>query len=486
MHRTIKEDFMEQKYGFTKWITGRIQGFQHKVSPSQAILITFLGVITLGTILLSLPVASASRESAGVMTALFTTTSAVCVTGLVVVETATFWSLFGKIVIIGLIQIGGLGLLTIMALVLVISGKKITLTDRLVIQTAFNQENIRGMIRLVKTVIFGTLIVEGVAAIILTVRFLFEPGVSPIQALGFGVFHAISGFCNAGFDVLGSESLAPYVGDPIINLVIMSLISLGGLGFSVWRDLAEGIRNPPPNNSFKNFFRTRKLHTKIAMTMTVSLICGGALFFFLSEYTNPATMGNLTFGEKIWASFFHSVTLRTAGFYSISQGGLTHASKFMSVLLMAVGGSPGGTAGGIKTVTVGVLIFSILSAFKGKDSAHAYHRKISNHNVLKALTVTGVFIGIIIVATMLLGFTERNMIIPHDFMDLLFETTSATGTVGLTTGITPYLSTAGKLIVVLCMYLGRTGPLTMVIALNRKLEGRSDRLEYPEEEVLIG
>ncbi len=456
-----------------------------KLTPSQIIVLGYLIVLFIGACLLNLPIASVDGNSIGFIDALFTATSCLCVTGLVVVTTVSYWTLFGKIVIIMLIQIGGIGFMTLLSNFLVLFGKKITLRERLIIRDSFNQSSLEGMVRLVKDVAVGTLIVEGVAAIILC--FVFVPDFGWAKGIWFGVFHAISGFCNAGFDIIGNDSLKPYVSNVSVNVVIMLLITLGGLGFAVWLDILKTFKLVKEKNfSWNNSSHRLSLHSKIVLSLSGMLILIGAVFFFCAEYKNPDTLGPLDLGTKILASFFQSVTLRTAGYYSIDQHGMGYASKFMSIILMFIGGSPGGTAGGIKTVTLSVIMIVVYSVITGRNSVQAFKKNIPIEILQKALTVVMINLFVIIVATIILTFTEKNMAFDFEFIDLLFETTSATGTVGLTLGITPYLSPVGKIVICIAMFVGRVGTITFAMALAVRQNAVKSIINYPEEKVIVG
>lgn len=457
----------------------------HRLNPTRVVILGFFAVICIGTFLLNLPIASNDGESIGIVNALFTATSAVCVTGLVVVDTLSHWTIFGKIVIICLIQIGGLGFMTVITMFFIMRKRKITLKERMVIQESLNQDTMAGMVKLVKNILKCTLIVESVGALLLSIHFVSDFGF--LKGVAMGCFHSISAFCNAGFDIIGPTSLAPYVSDVYINVIIMSLIVIGGLGFTVWIDMIKVIRLKFKNRlNFKSILSKLSLHSKVVLLFTPILILGGAIFVFIFEYENPETLGNLGMTGKITASFMQSVTLRTAGFYSISQSGMTYASKFLSILLMFVGGSPAGTAGGIKTTTMAILIITVMSVARGSITTNIWGRKIPFGLIQKALSVFLISLTAVIGVTMLLTITEKGMAIEYEFIDLLFETASALGTVGITTGITPYLSTIGKIIISVAMFMGRIGPISIIIGLARKQNSYVEHVQYPEESVMVG
>lgn len=459
--------------------------WSQRFTPTQVIVLGFFVIICIGTFLLQLPISSTTGEFTNFEDAFFTASSAVCVTGLVVVNTLEHWSIFGQIVILMLIQVGGLGFMTVVTIFLVAIGRRITLKERILIQESLNQESLQGMVRLVRGIIFGTLLFEGGCAIILAIRFAFAG--YGWRSIYMGIFHSISAFCNAGFDIIGQESLTPFVGDFVVNGVIMFLIIVGGLGFTVWLDVwrvGKGLKNK--EYTLRNGLRKLTLHSKLVLTITPLLILTGFIFFLVCEYSNPQTLKPLPFPTKVTASMLQSVTVRTAGFNSISQSGLTYASKLLTILLMFIGGSPCGTAGGIKTVTFGVITATVLSVIRGKNATSVYKKHISFTILQRALAIFSISLTVLIVSTMILTFTERNSSFQFEFLDLLYETTSALGTVGITTGITPHLSLGGKFLIAFVMYLGRLGPISIAIALAHKQLAYQTDIEYPEEKVMVG
>lgn len=462
------------------------------LNASQKLVIGFALLVLTGALLLNLPFASNNGESIGFLDALFTATSATCVTGLVVANTLTQWTWFGKLIIILLIQIGGLGVMTVIASAMLLLHRQISLRDRLVIQTAFNQDNTGGMVRLILHVLRLTFFVELLGAVLLAIGFYCSPGASLSvgEAAIQGIFHSISAFCNAGFDIVGDQSLAPYVANPLINLTIILLIVGGGIGYPVWRELIGCIRQRVKEKISLRTIRSHlSVHTKTALSVTAVLVFGGALLFLLLEWKNPATLAPLTPSGKLWAALFQSVTLRTAGYTTVDQAGLYEASQFLSSILMFIGGSPAGTAGGIKTVTLGVIVFSMISALRGRDRIEAFRRELSLGLLQKALTVTCLLGIVVLVATMALCFTEQDNPFSHSFLDLLFECSSAAATVGLSTGITPHLSSPGKTVLILSMFIGRLGPVTMAMALSIKLNKRSGEggeVSLPNAKVIVG
>lgn len=453
------------------------------LKPTQILVLGFLAVILLGSFLLNLPIASNNGENVGFINAFFTATSAVCVTGLVVVNTLEQWTLFGKTVIILLIQIGGLGFMTLATALFIIMGKKITLRERLIIQEALNQYSLSGMVRLTKNILIGTLVVEGIGAFFLALRFI------PLYSdYGFGwglymsIFHSISAFCNAGFDLIGFNNLTPFQGDLLVNFVIMGLIVLGGLGFTVWLDLLKTTKKEIEKKfQWKHWFSSLTLHTKLVLVLTMVLILGGFFFFATVEWSNPYTLKNTGIKNKVLGALFQSVTSRTAGFNTIPLAQMKEASKFFTIILMFIGGSPAGTAGGVKTVTVGVIVLTVLSVIQGKPKTEVFHRSIPFDVIQKALAVIMISLGVVISVTMLLTLSEN-----VSFMDAFFEATSAFGTVGLTLGITPNLSNFGKIIIAITMFIGRLGPVTMALAFSLKQRKHTGDIKLPEERVLVG
>ncbi|HOK62923.1 MAG TPA: TrkH family potassium uptake protein [Soehngenia sp.] len=436
-----------------------------KLNPPRILALGFMLLIIIGALLLNLPIASQNGESIGFINALFTSASAVCVTGLVVVNTAAHWTLFGKIVIILLIQMGGLGIMTMATIVAMISGRKISLKERLVIKEQLNQETLSGLVKLTKYVIYLTFFIEGLGALFLSIKFIPQFGF--IKGIWFSVFHAISAFCNAGFDILGN-SLMDYNNSAIVILTIASLIALGGIGFGVILDVAR-------NRKWKKI----SLHSKLAISFTAFLIFFGTIMFYILESNNPLTMQGFTFKEKTLASLFASITPRTAGYNSIDVAGMKQSSTLLTIILMFIGGSPGSTAGGVKTVTMLVLIISTISIIRGERDVEVFKRRIPYETIFKSIAIIMIGITLVFFVTFILTLTED-----QEFLNILFETTSAFGTVGLTRGITPELSNAGKLILTLTMYSGRVGPLTLAFAIGYKEEHK--RFRYAEGNITVG
>ena len=445
--------------------------FKKALLPAQMMVLSFAGVILMGALLLMLPISSQARVVTPFVDTLFTSTSAVCVTGLVIHDTGTYWSVFGKTVILMLIQIGGLGFMTMTTSIAIILGKKIGLKNRLIMQEALNQFSISGVIRLTKYVVMATLFIEFIGALSLSTRFI--PLFGWKNGIYYSIFHAVSAFCNAGFDLMGGyASLTAYAKDPIVSVTVMLLIVIGGLGFAVIADLS----------TFKNY-RKLSLHSKLVILVTSVLLIVGFVSIFTLEYNNPKTIGEFTIGQKVVASMFHSVTPRTAGFNTLDLNALTMPSRFITMILMFIGGSPGSTAGGLKTTTFGLMILSIVAVFKGAEEINFAGRRISKEAVSRALAI--VFISAIWVVSMTFLLTVFE---PTKTLEsIIFESLSAFGTVGLSLGITPTLGFMGKVVLTIMMFFGRLGPLTIVLALSKKASksGR-DLLRYPEGKIIVG
>lgn len=439
-----------------------------KLKGVQILALGFILLILVGALILTLPISTTSGESTNFLDALFTATSAVCVTGLIVVDTGSYWNSFGQTVIMILIEIGGLGFMSFTTLIAIILGKKITLRERLILQDAMNTFNIQGLVKMVKYVLVFTVSVQFFGALLLSTQFVPEHGLG--RGIFYSIFHSISAFCNAGFDVLGkSNSLISYNSNVVVITVISSLIIIGGLGFTVWSELY----------SSKSLKRV-SLHSKMVILMTTVLVLGGAILMFLFEHNNVNTMANMSFVDKVMNSFFASVTPRTAGFNSISTEGMTTAGQFLTIILMFIGGSPGSTAGGIKTTTIGILIVTVICVVRGREDSEVFHKRFSKDIVYKAFTLVFIGFSLVIAVTMLLSYTEKGA----SFISLFYETVSALGTAGLTLGLTPQLSSIGKVLIIFMMYLGRVGPLTVVLSITKKKINSGIR--YPEGKILIG
>ncbi len=438
------------------------------LNTAEILVLGFAVVILLGAILLSLPFASKSGISVGFVDALFTAASAVAVTGLVVVDTLTHWTTFGHVVILVLIQIGGLGIITMGTLFALILGRRINFRQRVVMKEAMNKVTANGVVKLAKYILIMTFAVEGIGAIILSTRMI------PIYGFGKGiwlsVFHSVSAFCNAGFDLIGNfQSLTPFVEDPIVTLTVAALIIIGGLGFVVIFELLD-----------KKSFKKLSLHSKIVLNMTFILLISGYVIVMALEFNNPATMGNLSIGGKFLSGFFHSVTPRTAGFNTLPMDQLSTGTIVMTMLFMFIGAGTAGTAGGVKVTTIGVIILTILSTLRGRKETEGFKRVLPRDLVNKSLAIIGIAISWIILVTFILSITED-----VEFLSILFEVVSAFGTVGLSLGITSQLSVVGKLVITLTMFAGRIGPLTLFMSLAQRHQIPA-AIAYPDEEIMIG
>ena len=442
-----------------------------KMRPPQIIALVFMGIILLGSGLLCLPAASRSGQATDFLTSLFTATSATCVTGLIRVDTGSYWSGFGQAVILVMIQIGGLGFMTIASIFFFALRRKIGLRQRLVLAQALSIDQISGVVGLVRNVLRGTLAVEGAGALILALRFWPEFGAA--RALWYGVFHSVSAFCNAGFDVLGDlasgGSLCGYVDDPVVNLTIMALITIGGLGFAVWGDVRKNRR-----------FSRMSVYTRLVLSISCGLIVGGAALIALLEWHNPDTIGKLSTSGKLLASAFQSVTLRTAGFASFDQNALRDVTKAVCDVLMFVGGSSGSTAGGVKTVTVGVVVLAAIGTARGRTHVTAFKRSISQSAVSNAMAI-----ALLVLFLSFLGAGAISALDGVSFDNAVYETTSALCTVGLTTGITPGLGPASCLILIVFMFFGRVGIMTISVGFMMA-NPAEERIEYAQARVMIG
>jgi len=446
---------------------------RNRFTTMQILALGFLGTILLGGVLLYLPACNTAPIS--FLDALFTSTTAVCVTGLVTIVPATQFTLLGKIILLVLIQIGGLGVIACMIGFFLILKRRITVRERIMIQETYNMEGISGMIAFVLRVIKGTFIVELLGAVIYA--FTFVPEFGWKKGLWYSIFHSVSAFCNAGIDILGDSSLMNYATNPLINLNTMLLIVVSGIGFTVWFDIKSNIKQPNGK-----LFKKLILHSKLALTMTAALIVSGTLFVFLLEYNNPATIGNMSFGEKVMASAFHSVSTRTAGFATVSQAGLYPGTKFLSTLWMFIGGSPGGTAGGVKTTTIAMLLLTCGNVIFGKKDTECFGRKIPTENFR-----TGFSVVVVAVVFMFTGLTFLTVFEPEiEFLSLLYEAVSAIGTVGLTADVTVRLGTASKIVIMCLMYIGRLGPVTMALVFGTRKNMKERIRELPEQRIMVG
>ncbi|WP_206868530.1 TrkH family potassium uptake protein [Clostridium zeae] len=439
-----------------------------KFNAVQTLSLGFAIVILIGGVLLSLPISSQDGSATDFIDSLFTSTTAVCVTGLVTLDTGTHWNYFGKTVIMILIQVGGLGFMSFATLIAILIGKKITLKERLVMQEAMNTFGIQGLVKMVRYILIFTFSVEGLGALLYSTQFIPEFGW--LKGIYYSIFHSVSAFCNAGVDLLGDfRSLTIYYNNSVIILTTAALIIIGGLGFTVWMEIY-------------NFKGIKKLsfHSKMVILITTVLVFGGALLMFLFEFNNPGTMRSMNLKDKLVNSFFASVTPRTAGFKSIYTANMTPAGKLLTIILMFIGGSSGSTAGGIKTTTFGILIFTLISTIKGREDTEVFKKRVSKETVYKSFAIFSIALALVLSVTMVLSITE----VSAPFESLLYEATSAFGTVGLTLGLTPKLSLIGKMLIILTMYLGRVGPLTVAVAITKVK--KKQNYKYPEDKILVG
>ncbi len=452
-------------------ISARAANILRKMTPPQIIAVMFLTIILVGAAILTLPVSSAAGTPTGFLTCLFTATSATCVTGLSVVETGLHWSIFGQWVILLLIQIGGLGFMSIAAVFYIVLRRRIGLKKRMVLAQALSMDSMSGVVRLVRNVVLGTLAVEGSGAVLLTACFLRR---FPFwTALRCGVFHAVSAYCNAGFDILADVdaggSLSAYAADPIFNFIIMALIIIGGLGFLVWGELRK-IRR----------FSRLGVYTRLVLVITGLLIFGGAALIALLEWDNPLTIGRMPVWQKLMASLFQSVTTRTAGFFTFSQAGMTDAAKAVSDVLMFIGGSSGSTAGGLKTVTLGVVVLTAVGTARGRSKTSVFRHTIAQEQVRQAMTLFMLMLSLAFGGAIFISASSGCGI-----SNALYEAVSALGTVGLTAGLTGTLSTAPLILLIVFMFFGRVGIMT--IGMGFLTASRAEeRFEYAPAKLLIG
>lgn len=447
------------------------------LTGTQVIALGFLGVILAGAFLLTLPCMTRSGEWTPFVDALFMSTTSVCVTGLSLVNLYEYWNILGQIVILLLIQIGGIGVVAMTILLLMIFKKKVTLRERMLIQESYSANSMAGLVSLTRRILMGIVVVELCGAAFYAIQFIPEFGLA--RGSWISLFMSVSAFCNAGMDITGGNSLTAYVSNPLVNGVTMSLIVLGGIGFYVWWDVMYVVKKWW-KSGIKNCFWKLKLHSKIVLSMTAILILSGAAAVFLLEYSNPATLGNLSFFDKIQASLFQSVTTRTAGFTTVDQAALNESTALISTILMCVGGSPAGTAGGVKTMTIALLLACTLSIVKGEKETVVYRRTIPKETVKKALAVFMISLSVFVIMVVVMSVIQ-----PAPLVDLIYEVGSALATVGLTRNLTTTLNFGGKLVIILCMYMGRIGPISMVIAFRMRGK-RKDRFSYATEDVIVG
>ena len=450
-----------------------------KISSVQLIPLSFLLAIAIGALLLMLPISSSAGTWTNPLVALFTATTSTCVTGLVVVDTFSYFSVFGQVIILGLIQIGGLGIITVISMIMLITQKKFSLGDRKMLQDSLNLNTDVGILKILIRIAKDVFKVEAVGALLYAISFVPEYGVG--RGLWYSVFHSVSAFCNAGIDIIGTRSLMDYKSNPLVMCTTMILIVLGGLGYVVWFDMSEnikaGIRHRfTPVQIVKRFNE----HTKLVLSVTGALIVTGAVFFFFAEYGNAGTIGELSLFDKIINSFFESVTLRTAGFCSFPQQNMTDFSCVMSYFLMFIGGSPIGTAGGVKTVTIFLALMNVISYIREDNQTVLFHHRATEESMRKATVIVSVAAFTIIVLTLLLIVTN-----PINLQDGLYEVISASATVGLSRGLTSSLNTVGRIIIIVAMYLGRIGPISLAIFFAGR-KNHKTKCRYTEGNFFVG
>jgi trk system potassium uptake protein TrkH len=443
------------------------------LNPTRVLLFGFILLILIGSFLLMLPYASKNGQSISFIDALFTATSASCVAGLVVADTYTQWSLFGQIIILLLVQIGAVGIITFTAFFTAVLGKKMSLRGMLLAQESLNTFSFDGIIKILRTVVFVLIWIELLGALLLSIAFVPEFGV---KGLYYGLFHSISAFCNSGFDLMGVRgaegltSFMAYNNNPLVIYTICALMTLGGLGFIVWKDIYEYRKT-----------RSLYLHSKVVLSATLLLTLAGAILLYVFESGNPETMANLNTAGKINASIFQSITCRNAGFNTIATDGMHEISKFITIIFMFIGAAPGSTAGGIKITTFAVILYAIISQVKGRKETIIFKKKVPYSTVNKALAITGLsFIVVLAITAIILVFEKQ------PFLNVLFEVTSAFGTCGLTTGLIPEFSSISKFLVVFAIFLGRVGTSTFALALAIRTTKIDKNVVYPEGKISVG
>ncbi|MCD7837047.1 MAG: potassium transporter KtrB [Lachnospiraceae bacterium] len=445
------------------------------LTTTRIIMLGFFIGAMLGTVCLMLPISIREGSSLDFSDALFVSVSAICVTGLSTVNVGQTFSAFGQVILLLLIQFGGLGIVTFTTLLLLVLRRRITLSERILLQNAYNLDTLSGLVRLTVKIFKATLLIEGIGAVGYSLVFVPEYG---LRGIWYGIFHAVSAFCNAGIDLLGKESFCAYADNVIINITTILLIIAGGLGFPVYWEIirASGGHRTKAEGGY---VRKLNIHARIVLVMTVLLITVGTVLTLVFEYDNPDTLGNMSWGNKLLAAAFQSVTLRTAGFATINQSLFRNASCLVYIIIMFIGGSPAGTAGGVKTVTVALLSASLMANIRGRKDVTIMHRRIADEYIRRCVAIVFFSFSALMVLTTALLFVQDG-----DFLDILYEMTSAIATVGLSRGITVELNFAGRMIVALAMYLGRIGPITLALAFNSS-RSASD-VSYADSRVIIG
>lgn len=440
----------------------------------------FLGVILIGAVLLWLPICN--EKPISFLDALFTSTTSVCVTGLITIVPKYQFTIVGKVVLLLLIQIGGLGIVACVAAFFMIMRRKITLKERIVIQETYNMDSLGGLVGMVRRILLGTLAVEGAGAVLYAIQFVPDFGL--LKGIWYAVFHSVSAFCNAGIDILGEDSLAKYVTNPLINITTMLLITLGGIGFTVWYDVVDNGKRIQRHEVPRKWWFTRlRLHTKIVLVTSLVLFLLGTILTFILEYNNPDTIGSLSIRQKFMASAFQSVTTRTAGFFTFSQVGMHEETGFLSTILMFIGASPGGTAGGLKTTTFAMLFLAFLTMLRGGHDIECFGRKIDEDNFRVGFVAIMLALGVYIIGTTAIAVIEPDNI---GFQRIMYETASAFATVGLTADLTTKLHTGSKIVLMILMYIGRVGPMTIALLFAGKVNLKEKLRTLPSERIMIG
>lgn len=454
-----------------------------RLSAPKKVSLSFLAVIIIGAIVLSLPFSN-KKEAASFLDNLFIATSAVCVTGLSPLTVVDQYNLFGQTVLIILVQIGGLGFLTFLYLFLFLARQRITLSRKLVFTEALNQNSLSMLPRLLKTIFIYTVSIETIGLIFFSLFFI--PRLGALKGLYYGIWHSISAFCNAGFDLCGSTSLIAYNINPIINFIVPFEIIMGGLGFIVVLDIHDKyIKEKRRSSSFswRHLFGSFALHTKIVLMMTVSLVVIGTLLFFIMEFNNPATIGKMNLVDKLVVSFFQSVTTRTAGFSTVDMYSLNRITKILMCSLMFIGGSPASTAGGIKTVTFALVLLLMRTTYRGIEETTVFQRRIKKRTLVRAFSIFFLGLMLCIISSSIMLITEPK----QDYLNILMEVFSAFGTVGLSASVTPALSIVGKCVDIILMYAGRIGPISLMILFTKRSHDKNTKeFKYPDEDVLVG
>ena len=449
-----------------------------RLSTMQRLVIGFMLVILVGAILLWLPISNVNGEIPFI-DALFSSTSAVCVTGLMTIVPATQFTVFGKMILLCLIQIGGLGVIACSMMFFIIIGKKITVKERVIIQESYNLDTLSGLVSMIIKIIKMTLVIELAGAVLYSFQFVPEYG---IKGIGYAIFHSISAFCNAGIDLIGADGFMPYQLNPIVNFTTMALIIIGGLGFPVWMDIGRIMKLYWKKKlDRRKLFSRLQLHSQIAIMVTLILIFGGVALYLLLEWNNPDTFGALSTPHKIMAAFFQSITTRTAGFATINQGAIYEETALLTCLFMFIGGSPAGTAGGVKTTTVFMLLLTCRAVIRGGKDTECFGKKITEENIKSGISIIIVsFISLFVGIMLMCSFED------FAFVDIMYEVSSALGTVGLTRGITSQLDVAGKIINIILMYIGRLGPITMALAFGYRRNSSINMRELPTKRIIVG